>query len=115
MALIFVVTLAVSLGLTPLVRRVALRRGLVDVPGEERRVHAVAVPRLGGLAMYAAFAVGALFYFAMPDSLLPRLPEQFAYNNRFEEGRILLLLLGAGIMVAVMAVDDVRGIKPLPK
>ena len=113
--LIFLVTLVVSLALTPVVRRMALRRGLVDVPGEERRVHAVAVPRLGGLAMYVAFLVGVLLTFVLDiqafDIGIHRVSPDATTNERFETSRVILLLIGAGIITAVMAVDDIRGLK----
>jgi len=44
------------LALTPLVRRLAVRTGAMDQPGE-RRVHVVATPRLGGVAIVLAFIV----------------------------------------------------------
>ena len=44
----FLVALAVVLALTPAVGRVARVLGVVDEPGERRRVHLRAVPRLGG-------------------------------------------------------------------
>ncbi len=109
MLLTFGVTLALSLALTPLVRAWALRRGLLDMPGEERRVHGVAVPRLGGLAMFAAFAVGVLLTFALDTR------EGKIGNERFEASRVLLMLVGAGIITLVMAVDDARGLRPLPR
>ena len=111
MILLFGVTLALSLGLTPLVRWAALRVGWVDRPGEARRVHTVAVPRLGGLAIYAAFAVGVLLTFVLPL----RGPYDPGDNARFEGGRVLLMLLGAGLIALVMAVDDVKGLKPIPR
>jgi UDP-GlcNAc:undecaprenyl-phosphate GlcNAc-1-phosphate transferase len=109
MALIFAVTLVLSLGLTALVRRVALRRGLVDVPGEERRVHRVAVPRLGGLAMFAAFAVGVLLTFVF------NIREGKSGNESFESSRVLLALAGAGIITVVMAIDDIRDLRPMTR
>lgn len=42
--------------LTPLVRRLAVRTGAMDEPSE-RRVHQVATPRLGGVAIVLAFIV----------------------------------------------------------
>jgi UDP-N-acetylmuramyl pentapeptide phosphotransferase/UDP-N-acetylglucosamine-1-phosphate transferase len=109
MVLLFGITLAVSLALTPVVRRLALRRGLVDLPGEARRVHKVAVPRLGGLAMYAAFAIGVLltFMFGVQANQVG--------NGIFEGARILFMLAGAGIITVVMAVDDVKKLRPLPR
>lgn len=42
-----------SLLLTPFVRDLALRLGLVDAPGD-RKMHVIPVPRLGGVAIFAA-------------------------------------------------------------
>src|SRR5688572_28266431 len=112
MLTIFAVTLAVSLGLTPLVRRFAIRRGMVDKPGAARRVHTIPVPRLGGLAMYAAFAVGVLLMFGLN---VHSLQVRVEGNSLFEPWRILIALAGAGIVTLVMAVDDVRGVRPIPR
>ncbi|HKP51891.1 MAG TPA: MraY family glycosyltransferase [Chloroflexia bacterium] len=109
MPLIFVVTLGLSFGLTVLVRKVALQRGLVDEPGEERRVHRVPIPRLGGLAMFAAFAVGVLLTFVFD------IRAGKSGNAAFEGSRVLLMLLGAGIITLVMAVDDIRGLRPVTR
>lgn len=53
----FLCALAVSWWLTPEIRARAMRLGLVDKPGEERRIHKVAVPRLGGVAIYISIIV----------------------------------------------------------
>jgi UDP-GlcNAc:undecaprenyl-phosphate GlcNAc-1-phosphate transferase len=47
---------AVAAALTPLVGRIALVVGAVDMPGE-RKVHTAPVPRLGGLAVVTAIAM----------------------------------------------------------
>ncbi|MBI4531380.1 MAG: undecaprenyl/decaprenyl-phosphate alpha-N-acetylglucosaminyl 1-phosphate transferase [Candidatus Latescibacteria bacterium] len=51
--------------LTPLVRRVALRLGVLDIPGG-RKNHDAPTPLLGGVAVYGAFATVVLlnFYFS---------------------------------------------------
>lgn len=46
----------IVLVLTPLVRRLAVRTGAIDEP-DERRVHVIATPRLGGVAIVLAFVV----------------------------------------------------------
>ena|GEM_PF-283159 len=56
LALFIIATLAAS-GLTPLVRRACERWGLLDCPDASRRVHRVAVPRLGGVAVFASVLV----------------------------------------------------------
>ncbi len=63
---------AVSFVLTPLTIRFAAQLGAIDVPNDERRVHARPIPRTGGLAVAASFvvvglaglAINAVFQFA---------------------------------------------------
>ncbi|HEY9069681.1 MAG TPA: MraY family glycosyltransferase [Candidatus Ozemobacteraceae bacterium] len=60
-ALIGAFFLAWMLGLilVPMVRRMAIKLGLVDRPGS-RKIHRHPVPRIGGLALYTAGILGAL-------------------------------------------------------
>lgn len=53
--ILFSLSMFLTLALTPLVRRWALRWGAVDMPDGGRRIHARPTPRLGGLAIYLAF------------------------------------------------------------
>lgn len=53
----FALSLVTTLFSTPLARRAALRLGLVDHPSP-RKVHAGAIPYLGGLAIIAGFCAG---------------------------------------------------------
>jgi UDP-GlcNAc:undecaprenyl-phosphate/decaprenyl-phosphate GlcNAc-1-phosphate transferase len=61
----FLLALAVSWWLTPEIRARAMRLGLVDKPGEERRIHKVAVPRLGGVALYISIIVALVICMAI--------------------------------------------------
>ncbi|MEY2589462.1 MAG: UDP-GlcNAc:undecaprenyl-phosphate/decaprenyl-phosphate GlcNAc-phosphate transferase [Acidimicrobiaceae bacterium] len=56
-AIVFVASLVATLGLTPIVRRLAVRRGVV-VPPSERRVHERPTPNVGGIAMLIGLLVG---------------------------------------------------------
>lgn len=53
--ILFSLSLFLTLGLTPLVRRWALHWGAVDWPDGGRRIHTRPTPRLGGVAIYLAF------------------------------------------------------------
>ena len=53
--------LILALGSTPLLRRVALRAGVVDAPAT-RKIHGSPVPMLGGAAIYIAFILALLFF-----------------------------------------------------
>src|SRR6266487_668712 len=86
--------------LTFAVRALCYKLGWLDQPAA-RRVHTKAVPRLGGVAMFVAFAL-ASFLFYKPGS-----------SN---EVIIYWLLMAASLfLVIVNAYDDIVGLKPLPK
>src|SRR5438105_2971890 len=89
--LAFFIALLASLVLTVPVRALALRVGMVDLPGP-RKVHVQPIPLLGGLAMYAGVVLGVLLLFNGPTS------EQI-------EG----ILAGATLIAAVGILDD-RGL-----
>jgi UDP-GlcNAc:undecaprenyl-phosphate GlcNAc-1-phosphate transferase len=89
--LAFFIALFASLLLTVPVRALALRVGMVDLPGP-RKVHLQPIPLLGGLAMYAGVVLGVLFLFNGPAR------EQI-------EG----ILTGATLIAAVGILDD-RGL-----
>jgi len=62
LALAFIASFTLALGLTLLVKKVALKFKIVDQPGETRKIHSQAVPLLGGLAVFLAFFI-VLFLF----------------------------------------------------
>ena len=55
--------------LTPLVRRTCERFGWLDHPGDGRHAHRKAVPRLGGVAVFASVLV-ALGALSLVDNLI---------------------------------------------
>ena len=59
---VFGISLCFSYLLTPLMRNVALKRGILSKPGK-RRVHTRSIPYLGGLAIYFAFVIVVLVLF----------------------------------------------------
>src|SRR6266853_1242279 len=89
--LAFIIALLASLLLTAPVRALALRVGMVDLPGP-RKVHLQPIPLLGGLAMYAGVVLGVLFLFNGPA-----------------RAQIAGILAGATLIAAVGILDD-RGL-----
>ena len=59
--IILLVTFLTSLILVPIVKKIALHVGAMDMPNK-RKVHKVPMPRLGGLAIYFSFLLGYILY-----------------------------------------------------
>jgi UDP-GlcNAc:undecaprenyl-phosphate GlcNAc-1-phosphate transferase len=87
----FLAALGLVLLLTPAVGRVGRVLGIVDDPGERRRLHVLPVPRLGGLALFLGILLPALAFLAL-------------------EGPWRGILLGAGLATTIGLVDDFRGL-----
>jgi UDP-GlcNAc:undecaprenyl-phosphate GlcNAc-1-phosphate transferase len=98
--LAFVLSLGVSAALTPLVLRFALRRQLLDQPGE-RKVHVRAVPRLGGIAVSAAVATALLTLPFIDTGASGALASYPQHALGFGAGAVAIVLLGI--------FDDLRG------
>ncbi len=56
--------------LTPLVRVLAIKIKAIDIPTDERRMHQKPVPRIGGLAIFLAFAATTLCFCPFDRDLL---------------------------------------------
>ena len=92
----FGVAAAISLILTPLVRLLSLRIGLLDAPTSEVKTHRIATPILGGVAIWAGFA-GAMCLLRFTTNF----PTGTLYNLRS-------LLLGGTLVFLLGLADDLR-------
>ena len=96
-----------SLVLTPVVSRLATRRGWLDRPDGRRKLHAAPVPRIGGLSVYASFALGfGVLVLVVPQAF----SDGFGVNNRY-----LHLLIACGAVALIGLVDDIVGVSPWAK
>lgn len=68
--LAFILSALVCYLVTPLVINLAHKIGAIDVPKDNRRVHKEPIPRLGGLAIFAGFAVSAIVFIEPTQELL---------------------------------------------
>ena len=87
-----ILSAVISYAMTPIARRAAYRLGAIDVPKDNRRMHLKPIPRLGGLAIYTAFAAVSLLMMTL-------------------DVQMVTLLAGATLMVGLGMMDDTR---PLP-
>jgi UDP-GlcNAc:undecaprenyl-phosphate GlcNAc-1-phosphate transferase len=95
--LILASALAMAAGGTPVIRRLALRLGVIDKPNA-RKIHVDSIPLLGGVAIYGAFIAALLFF-----------------GNRFRLNELVSILVGASLMSFLGVWDDRRSLSPLLK
>ena len=92
----FLFAALLSFTATPLVRVLAFKINAVDVPKDNRRMHKVPMPRLGGLAIFISF-IATMFIFNKPDNIM------------------IATAIGSTLIVAIGVVDDIFRIKAFYK
>ncbi|MBL8816828.1 MAG: undecaprenyl/decaprenyl-phosphate alpha-N-acetylglucosaminyl 1-phosphate transferase [Planctomyces sp.] len=95
----FVVALASSVVLAPLIARVAQRLGVIDHPDGHRKLHAKAVPLTGGPTILIAGIIAVLATIVFSPDILTR---------NTDEVRFLLCLLAASTGIVILGVIDDR-------
>jgi UDP-GlcNAc:undecaprenyl-phosphate GlcNAc-1-phosphate transferase len=99
------VAAGVTLVATPVVRWLSIRMGAVVQPSAAKHVHTKPMPTLGGAAMLIGFLVAIAV-----ASRLPQFHEMFQKNSE-----PFGLVLAAGVMFVVGALDDLREVSPPAK
>ena len=85
------VAFVISCLLTPLSIRVAAKIGAMDVPKDNRRMHKKAMPRFGGMAIFAGTEISlAIFCHSDP--------------------KVIAILIGGVLIYAVGVLDDLKGL-----
>ena len=118
--LIFAVALiesfVLSLLLTALVRRLALRLNFVDQPGE-RKMHSAPVPLMGGVAIYVSFhvviVVNLVLLYLAPQFGLNWIEEHvFRFLGQDSIRELTGLVAGAFLIFLLGVVDDFKILSP---
>ena len=84
--------LVISFLSTPIVKSFAYKLGAIDVPKDERRMHKVPIPRMGGLAIFLGFIISVLLFVEVDDQM---------------KG----ILLGSVIIVVMGIIDDITPLR----
>ena len=93
-------SLIISLLLTPLVKRAALKFHLVDMPSA-RKVHTRPIPRIGGIAIFFGVALAFVPSFYIDNR---------AFERIFLEPRIIYVFVGGLVIFLLGVVDDLKGL-----
>ncbi|HAF23225.1 MAG TPA: hypothetical protein DCK93_10010 [Blastocatellia bacterium] len=98
---LFLIATFASLIITPLIRRFCERFKLLDVPTDGRRVHTNAVPRLGGVAIYASLVLAL--------STLPLVSNLLTQSLWSHTSELFVALVPASLVLLLGMYDDLRG------
>ena len=108
---LFAVALVVTALLVPVVRKVAIKFGVVDEPGP-RRVNKVPIPRMGGVAMYFGLLAATLVEYAFEALGIWDGPLISYTGVKLQP---IGMIAGVTVIVIVGVLDDIFSLKPLVK
>jgi len=98
---LFIIAFVFSFILTPIVRNTALKFNWVDKPGD-RHVHTSPVPRIGGVAIFAAFLLSVTVVLLLHSAVAHRVKEEIVKT---------LYLIGPCCLIFLVGVwDDLYGV-----
>jgi UDP-GlcNAc:undecaprenyl-phosphate GlcNAc-1-phosphate transferase len=92
--------MALGLALCGLVLLICNRWNIMSPP-RRHHIHTHPVPRLGGVGIFLSFLIVSLVFFHAAGAY-----EQHVYAG---------LIVASVLIVAIMAIDDIRGLPPLPR
>ena len=106
-SLLALCSLICALGLTPLIRDIFLKLGLVDHPTGGRKIHSGPIPRAGGVSIVASMALSIGLTAALG------VWEPFLYNPAIQF--LIRLLPAVAVIFVVGLLDDIVTLKPWQK
>lgn len=110
---VFVISFAVTLLITPLMRRLALRYGVIDRPSEARKIHRIPVAYLGGVAVFLGILAGIVYsYLALYFPALLTFHQTRHLIDGLVQPVPVSVLVGLTAIMLVGLLDDVVGIRP---
>lgn len=110
-AVAFLLAFITSYVITPYTIRLAKKIGALDVPKESRKIHKKPMPRLGGLAVIAGFAVSVIYLLIVMS--IEKTITLFGSDEYYL--KIIGLFSGIFILSIFCFVDDWKNIPPIVK
>jgi len=100
--LLFTIAAIFSTVATPLIKRLAFKLGVLDVPNAPRKIHKLPIPLMGGTAVFIAFVATLLIYLQFWDVDFNIVPIKF----------FLAIIFGGFTLIIGGALDDKYNLPP---
>ena len=104
---------AISFGATPLSILIAKRAKAYDIPKDNRRMHDHPIPRLGGIAIFISFTVGAFILRTL--ILQGYIPGHSSADTMEMLGKLTAVIIAGALIFILGLVDDFKNIHALIK
>jgi UDP-GlcNAc:undecaprenyl-phosphate GlcNAc-1-phosphate transferase len=101
-AIYFLIAFALAAGITPLVKKLAYRFNILDVPDHARKIHSGPVAFLGGVAIFVSFLVSLLLYLKFGHVNFNIVPMKF----------FLGIIFGGLVLIVGGVLDDKFSLPP---
>ncbi len=101
----FIISLALSLLLTPIIGNAGKKYGLLDIP-DKRKLHTKPIPRIGGVAIFLSFMSTLLFI----NLFKTKLATHFIFDHQMYS-----FFLGGAIIFGIGLFDDFKNLSPAVK
>jgi UDP-GlcNAc:undecaprenyl-phosphate GlcNAc-1-phosphate transferase len=113
---VLAVAFGASLLLTPLMRRLAIANGIVDLPDARRKAHAKPVAYLGGLAIFLGWfaGIGVLIAMLLSGTSSGETSIRTMFGTATQSSEVMsvvLISIGAAAIVFTGLIDDVYGMR----
>jgi len=113
---VLIVAFLVTLFMTPVMRRLAVRYGVIDRPSEARKVHRIPIAYMGGVAVYLGLLAAILFSYTAPLHHLITFHHTDLEELGFLPGGVpISIVVGMTVIMLVGLLDDVLHISPRVK
>lgn len=116
---VLIIAFLVSLIATPLMRRLAIKNGVIDRPSDPRKIHRIPVAYLGGVAVFAGIMAGILYSYVGTrfGGLMDfhDIKPEHLDDSGVHAPVPLSIVLGMTVILLVGVIDDVTGISPRVK
>ncbi|NLX65002.1 MAG: undecaprenyl/decaprenyl-phosphate alpha-N-acetylglucosaminyl 1-phosphate transferase [Clostridiaceae bacterium] len=99
----FAVALIVAFFATPIVRKIAVNSGAVNIPNDNRRIHKRPMALMGGLAIIAGFVLAAAYSFATKDIK--------SFTEYLKKPETLGIIAGVLIIIILGVIDDIKALR----
>lgn len=110
-AIAFLLAFIVALMVTPYSIKLAEKIGAMDIPKDDRRMRRKTLPKLGGIAVIAGFAIASIYLIAVMH--IEGSIDLFDSNMYFK--KLIGIGLGALIIAFTGILDDTKTLKPWQK